>query len=281
MPISIPKKQIIYNTKTYQKDNAVALTDDPKIYLSRYLNTLLRQLVSRKDSYSNTVIGVQPFFVDLVNNSIFRVVISPGCMIIDSTLISISDPVFLDIDLTTYENYDEVVVVAAYKYLINNNKASFQLMLRNSKTGEVDSNSGLLIDKLMTPLILCRYRLKRDSNNKIIEIYHPYGRFINQFYSEFLLAISQLAKPINNIIFERLIPEPGLYKPFLIRDFTLSITVPLFLNHLYEDGTVLADSINKLYTTKMYRRYPIDSITNFYFSKIDRNIRFKTELFDA
>lgn len=282
MAIAISKKHIIYNTKTHQKENADTVADDPKLYLSRYINSILKQLVDTTSNFSNKVLGVEPFFLDLVNNKIFRIVISPGLTIIDSTLIEIPTALFLDIDISQFLEYDEVAVICGYSFLSNNNKASFQIVMRNSKTDEVASNSALLFDKGLNILILSRFRIVRDTVTKTVKyINHPYGRFVNTFYSDYLKTISNIAKPITNKIFQLLRTEVDLYRSFKVKDVECNISVPLFLNHKYEDGVILADAINIHYKNKMYRRYPIDSIHNSYFSKTDRSLKFRTEIFDA
>lgn len=271
--------QIIYNTKTYQKENIYEGNDDPKIYLTKYLNNLLRSLSSSSQDYCNKIIGCDGFFLDLVDDSIFRVLVSPGKLILDSTLIEFPTPTFLDIDLTPYSTYDEVVVTANYKYLHNMNKASFQLLLRNSSDSSIISNAPILKDQGLNTLVLSRFRIIRKNGN-ISEVRHPYGRWVNSFYSDFLKNISPLAVAGSNEIFRKLVTEVPLYESFTIRDEPAVITVPLFFNTTFEDNKTIFQEINKQYLNKMYRRYAIPDASLFYYSITDRNIKFRTEITD-
>jgi hypothetical protein len=279
MSISIPNDQIIYNTKIYQRENSKNI-EDPKIYLTKFINNLLKAFSINGISESNKVIGCDPFFVDLTPENIFRIVITPGTLIIDSALVEFMEPFFLDISLNSFLNYDEILVVASNKPNSVKSKTSFQLILRSSVTGELTSNSNLIITPGVPYLILGRFKLKRI-NDKIINIIHPYGKWTNVLYSDFLKHISPLAIPISNEIFQKLKSDATLYSSFLINNLSVKMTVPLFFDTIFEDDTILFIKINQHYINKMYQRYKIPDLFRSYYSMEDRNLQFRTEMFDA
>lgn len=276
MTTSIPTNQILYNTKLYQQENAYLNSTDPKVYLTRYLNTLLRSVARSSSNYSNKIIGCDTFFVDLINTSIFKVVISPGQVIIDSTLVEFKTPTFLDIDLSSYSDYDEVLVICAYQYLENQNKAKLQIILRNSITDAVTSNSPLLTS--LPYLIVGRFKIIRN-NNVIIKIEHPYGQWLKSFYSDFLKSISYLAVAVNNIVFEKLIPNIHLYESFLIDGRVVQLNLPVYLDMDTIDTGNLSKNILFHYLQKTQPRYFISDTFTRQYSKRDRNLTYKAEMF--
>ena len=268
MTTRIPTNQILYNTKLYQRENAYLNSTDPKIYLTRYLNTLLRSVVK---SGSNKIIGCDSFFVDLINPTIFKIVVSPGQIIIDSTLVEFQSPTFLDINLSAYPDYDEVLVICAYQYLENQNKARFQIILRNSLNDAVTSNSPLLTN--LPYIVIGRFRLSYH-NNIIARIDHPYGQWIKSHYSDFLKSISPLAVANNNVVFEKLIPDVHLYMQFPIEGKLTQLNLPLYIE---KDN--LTKSLLSHYLQKSNKRRPIPDIFTRQYTKRDRNITYRTEIF--
>lgn len=273
MTTIIPTNQIIYNTKLYQQENNYLNSTDPKIYLTRYLNTLLRSITRSSSGYSNKIIGCDTFFVDLINTSIFKVVISPGLVIIDSTLVELKSPTFLDIDLSPYSNYDEVLVICAYQYLENQNKAKLQIILRNSTTDEMTSNAPILTS--LPYLIVGRFKVIRSAGN-IIKIEHPYGQWLKSFYSDFLKSISYLAVAVNNIIFEKLTPNIHLYNSFLLDNKTVQLNLPVYLDM---DIGNLSKNILSHYLQKSQPRYFLPDTFTRQYSRRDRNLTYKAEMF--
>lgn len=278
MSVSIPTEQIIYNTRIYQRENSKDM-EEARFYLTKFINNLLKAFTYRGTHYSNKIIGCDPFFVDLVDQKIFRVVVSPGMLIVDSVLIEFPSPIFLDIDITNFKDYDEVVVITSYKFIQNKNKSTFQLLLRNSKTSQITSNSNLIIDRNEPFLILSRFKLIRE-NDKVQYVEHPYGRWITSFYSDFLKNISPLAIPINNSIYQILDSNVSLNNSFLINNIEQKMTVPLFLDYIFENDRTLFLELYEHYLNKTYQRYKIPGIFNFYYNKFDRNIQYRTEMFN-
>jgi hypothetical protein len=279
MSISIPNDQIIYNTKIYQRENSRNI-EDPKIYLTKFINNLLKAFSINGMSESNKVIGCEPFFVDLTQEDIFRIVITPGTLIIDSALVEFTEPFFLDISLNSFSNYDEILVVASNKLNNVKSKTSFQLILRNSVTGELTSNSNLIITPGIPYLILGRFKLKR-TDETITKVLHPYGKWTNVLYSDFLKHISPLAIPISNSVYQKLESDATLYSSFLINNISTKMSVPLFFDTVFEDDTILFIKINQHYLNKMYQRYKIPDVFRSYYNINDRNIQFRTEMFNA
>lgn len=272
----INEYQVIYNSRIYQHENIYNNILDPKIYLSRYINILLRSIVGSSTNYSNKVIGCDPFFVDIISNNI-KFVISAGTMIIDSTLIEIKSPVFLDIDLNLYSQYKTIVILAGYKFnhLANGNKASFQVCFVDPIDNSLKTNGSDLISKgLDHILVLGKFELVRDLANNLIAINQPYGLFRNRFYSEFLTTkISPLATAQTNKIFTLLTPKADLYKPFLINNNEYKITLPLYMGGYW-------DGINRYLNDKMQSRYMVDHIDNYYHNNFDFTIHNRTEIFN-
>ena len=260
--------QIIYNDRIYQRENIYNNILDPKIYLSRYLNMLLRSIVETTTNYANKVIGCDPFFVDIINNNI-KFVISPGRIIIDSTLIEIFNPLFLDIQLNRL--YKTIVILAGYRYLNNDNKASFQICFLDEENNTLVTNGTDLLTNGVNIVILGKFELEyRDDN--LVQIYQPYGLFRKQHYSQFLInTVSSQARAINNKIFTLLHPKAELYRPFYIGSNLYNISIPLYLD-FYWDG------ISRLFNDKLRSRYMIYDLENYYFTRFDHNIQRRTEI---
>jgi len=271
MTAVIPKRQVIYNTRKYQKTSEFSDSSNAGIYLSRYLNNLLRALVEAKDDYNGKIIGCDPFFHNLIffdDKEIFKVLISPGKLIVDSTLIEIEEPVYLDVILQDFK-YNEVVVICYFKYNTSK-KLTFSLFLRDNANGII--NRSIDYDNY---IVLGRFTIKRDLDNKIIKISHPYGEWRTGLYPSFLLSIDPAASivtPLNlsaNKIYTLLESDSSLYYPFKINDKIKSIIIPLFLE---------ADNIIKYKNGKNNSRYLLSDLGGFYSLKNDINLRYRMDI---
>lgn len=267
-----PKKQIIYNTRKYQKTAEFSNSTKAGIYLSRYINNLLRSLVDSEFSYTGKIIGCDPYFHNLIpydEYEYFKVLISPGKLILDSTLVEVEEPNSLTILLHNHD-YDEVIVVCYFEYNTSK-KLQYALFLRNSTDNSI-------IDKPIpyeNYVVLARFRVIRDSTGHIIAIKHPYGEWRTSLYSEFLLSIDPTASivgpltPEANKIYSLLESDPSLYDDFKIDGIIRSIITPLFLD---------TSSILKYKTGKINPRYLLSDLGGFYSLKNDINLRYRMEI---
>jgi len=269
MTTIIPKKQVIYNTRKYQKTAEFSDSIEANVYLSRYINNLLRSLVDVEFNYSAKIIGCDPYFHNLIQNDgyeIFKVLISPGKLILDSTLVETEEPSHLDVFLSS--EYDEVVVVCYFEYNISK-KLQYELILRDGK-----SNKHIPL-KSNNYLVLARFRIIRDSTGHIITIKHQYGEWRAHSYPDFLLSIDPTASiigpltPTANKIYSLLESDPSLYYSFTIDGLEKSIASPLFFN---------VDDILKYKITRTNPRYLLSDLGGFYSSRSDINFKYRMDI---
>jgi hypothetical protein len=267
----INQDQVVYESRIYQNEN-IYNNDigNPNIYLTRFLNILLRATVDAKYNYANKVIGCDPFFVDIVSNKI-KFVVSPGRIIIDSTLLNFPSATFLD--LTLNSSYKSIVILAGYKYLLNNNKASLQICFLDETNNVLHTDGQDLITQGLDVVVLGKFELQYF-NGHLVNIYHPYGLFRKQHYSQFLInKVSSSAIAVTNEIFTLLNSKASLYDPFLVNGIQYKIGLPLYLDYYW-------DGIERFFNDKLRARYRVCDIFDFYYNRFDHNIQHRTEAFD-
>jgi len=251
---------IIYNSKKFQQQTFTDISE-PNIYLSSFLNNFLKTLVDSSNNYSVRVIGLDCFFIDLIDNEFFKVVITPGKAIINSSLVELDAPTVLDIALDPA--YDQIIVnmfldVAKFKvelYLYDS--------INNKTNRPFSNNSGILLSRFSI--------IRRD--NQIVKISHPYGEWKYTKYSEFLKSISPETLVLDTFVYSKLISDLTLREPFKLNDSDMEISVPLF----FEEAS---KKINKSAANKLKSKSLISDLYGFYYSKNDINIKYRTEIFD-
>lgn len=133
-------EQILYNTP-YQQRVLQQDTQDSKVYLSRVSNNILNAI-------GNDVVlnGLQIQKIEVLNNTIVQITISPGLLIQDSTLINISEASVLNIDVRPYnQNNGYLIIYTDFQYLntLDPNDLKLHLQYITSDGEHIASETGV------------------------------------------------------------------------------------------------------------------------------------------
>jgi len=123
---SIVPKQNVYNSRYFQqieleniKHSLAPLNKDnkeiSKLYLSKFINYNLKSLIPGIDQNNVILSGIQCHILDVIFNTVY-VLVSPGVMIVDDTLLFLNKPQILSINVSDYEDVEYLVLFVDYKF---------------------------------------------------------------------------------------------------------------------------------------------------------------------
>lgn len=167
-----------YNTPIQQKilhQNIV----DSKVYLSRTSNYILNAI-------GNDLIlkGLDINIINIIDNSTVQVVLNPGLLIQDSTLISIEETVTVDINVRPYDhNNGYLILYTEYQYLntVQENNLEFKIAYITTD-GEHISSDTQSWNPNTNRILLHRFSFRKSPVLTVTQITEPQFSIFNKIY---------------------------------------------------------------------------------------------------
>ena len=101
----VPDNQVVYGSIDYQNEfvNDNLINKNPKFYLTKIINTIFSNAFNGGFNFKPIIINGLDIYLNNIsvhNNHLVTIIINPGTLVIDDTIVTLNDSITLNIDLT-------------------------------------------------------------------------------------------------------------------------------------------------------------------------------------